>query len=48
MYEVTISLVVLIAGVVIGSLLKPTEDQTRPLYPDEIQAHPADSGHGHH
>jgi hypothetical protein len=48
MYEVTIALAVLIAGVVIGSILKPTEDQKRPLYPDDIQSTPADSSHHAH
>jgi hypothetical protein len=49
MYEVIMALVVLIAGVIVGSMLKPTEDQKRPLYPDDIQSHSTDSGHhGHH
>ncbi|HLH29622.1 MAG TPA: hypothetical protein VKY31_00360 [Terriglobia bacterium] len=52
MEEAIIGFVVLVAGVVIGSLFKPNEAQTAPLYPDDIKgpgsAHSDDHGHGHH
>jgi hypothetical protein len=52
MQEAVVALSVLIVGVVIGSFLKPSEAQTRPLYPDEIKgpgsAHSNESAHHHH
>jgi hypothetical protein len=51
MQEAVVALSVLIVGVVIGSFLKPSDAQTRPLSPDEIKApgsdHHEDSGHHH-
>jgi hypothetical protein len=46
MREALISLAVLIVGVLIGSLLKPNADQTRPLEPQPGGS--ADAGHDHH
>ena len=37
MQEALIALLVLVVGVVVGSLLKPTEPMLRPLDPDEIK-----------
>jgi hypothetical protein len=47
-YEVSIAIAVLVIGVLIGSFLKPNEAQTRPLSPDEIAGHPAESAHHSH
>ena len=43
MREALITLAVLIAGVIIGSFIKPSEEQTRPLEPQAG----AGSGDGH-
>jgi len=37
MQEALIALLVLVVGVVVGSLLTPTEPMLRPLDPDEIK-----------
>lgn len=45
MQEVLVVVVFLVCAFVIGSLLKPNDDQLRPLTP---QASSGDSGHDHH
>lgn len=47
MYEVGIALTVLVVGGIVGMLLKPNADQSRPLSPDEIRGQAADTGHHH-
>jgi hypothetical protein len=47
MYEVTIALTVLAVGTIVGMLLKPNADQTRPISPDEIRGQAPDTGHHH-
>jgi len=51
MQEAVIAFIVLVAGVVIGAMMKPNEAQLAPLFPDEIPgsgaAH-AEADHHHH
>lgn len=47
MMEAVIALVLLIAAGLLGSLLKPSEEQTRSLVPEQ-HAGAMESGHGHH
>jgi hypothetical protein len=51
MKEAFVALSVLVVGIVIGSFLKPSEAQMRPLYPDEIKGpgsdHHDESAHHH-
>ncbi len=48
MQEVTVTLIVLAVGLVIGSVLKPTEAQLAPLSPDEISGNVAPEPDAHH
>jgi hypothetical protein len=51
MQEAVVAFIVLVIGVVIGSLLTPTEPMLRPLFPDEIKGPGAahdEPAHGHH
>jgi hypothetical protein len=47
MYEVTIAVTVLVVAGILGMLLEPNADQTRPISPDEIRGQAADTGHHH-
>jgi hypothetical protein len=47
MYEVTIAVAVLVVAGILGMLLKPNTDQTRPLSPDEIRGQAVDTAHHH-
>ena len=47
MNEVTVALIVLVVGTLVGAFLKPNEAQTRPLYPDDIRGHAAEPDHHH-
>jgi len=48
MREVTIAVVVLALGTICGAFLKPSEDQTRPISPDEVAGRPAEPAHHAH
>ncbi len=49
MQEVTIALIVLVVGAVIGAVLKPSEAQLAPLSPEQIRGSaPAESDSHHH
>jgi hypothetical protein len=51
MQEAAIGLIVLIVGIIIGAMLKPTEAMLAPLSPDDIRGNTApepDSHHHHH
>jgi hypothetical protein len=45
MQEALISVVLLVVAIIVGALLKPNEDQLRPLTP---QASSGDAGHDDH
>jgi hypothetical protein len=51
MQEALIAVAVLIIGVILGSLFKPTEAQLRPLSPDQIKGpstgHAEEAAHHH-
>jgi len=51
MQEAVIALAVLIVGVAVGSFIKPTEAQLRPLSPDQIKnpstGHAEEPAHHH-
>jgi len=51
MQEALVAVAVLVVGVIIGCLLKPTEAQLRPLSPDQIKgpgvAHADEHAHHH-
>jgi hypothetical protein len=48
MQEAAIALIVLIVGIIVGALLKPTEAQLAPLSPDDIRGHAAPEPDSHH
>jgi len=45
MQEALVTLVFLVVATIVGSLLKPNEDQLKPLTP---QVSSGDTGHDHH
>jgi len=45
MTEALIAVAFLIVGIIVGSVFKPSEDQSRPLEPQPGQG---DHGHDHH
>jgi hypothetical protein len=48
MQEAAIGLIVLIVGIIVGALLKPTEAMLAPLSPDDIRGHAAPEPDSHH
>jgi hypothetical protein len=48
MTEAIIAAAVLIVAAVSGIFLKPTPDQTRPIYPDDLTGHAKTGSSDHH
>jgi hypothetical protein len=48
MQEAAIGLIVLIVGIIIGAMLKPTEPMLAPLSPDDIRGNAAPEADSHH
>jgi hypothetical protein len=48
MQEAAIGLIVLIVGIIIGAMLKPTEPMLAPLSPDDIRGITAPEPDSHH
>jgi hypothetical protein len=48
MRETLIAVMVLLAGVICGSLFKPSDEQTRPLAPEKPSGDASGEAAGHH